>query len=105
MPASEHDNPVNASKTPRLIIVIGVWLIFAPQVPVLLFGLFLTLSNLIAPGHTYSYGDGSSITPKSDGFTFELFKLLLVIALLALYVAIIRKMTVRYLRARIESGT
>jgi hypothetical protein len=92
-----------ASETPRLIVVIGIWLIFGSQVPMLLFGVFLTLSNLFRPGHKYAYGDGSSMTPISDGILLELMKLLVVIALLVLYVAIIRKVTVRYIRARREA--
>jgi cytochrome bd-type quinol oxidase subunit 2 len=90
----------NACESPRLIAVIGMWLIFGSQVPVLLFGLFLTLSNVMAPGHRYVYRNGSSMTSISDGTLLELTKLLVLIGLLVLYVAILRKVTVRYIYAR-----
>lgn len=90
----------NASKNPRPIVVVGIWLIFGPQVPILLFGLFLTLSSLLAPGYTYSYGDGSSLAPINEGVLLELIKLLILTGLLVLYCALIGKVTVRYLHVR-----
>lgn len=90
----------NAASNPRAVVVAGMWLIFAPQVPLLLFGLLATLSNLIAPGHTYRYGDGSSITSVGEGFGIELMKLVLLAGLLALYGAILWNVTSRYVRAR-----
>jgi hypothetical protein len=90
----------NAIKRPRLIAVFGMWLIFGTQLPVVVLAFELTLSNLIAPGHTYRYGDGSQMTPMSDWRTLESFKLLASAALLCLYVTILWKVTARYVRAR-----
>lgn len=90
----------NATEKPRLMVVVGMWLIFGPQVPLLIFDLFASLSSLFRPNHTYSVGDGSSMTIISDGIVPDLVKLLVVIGLLALYGLILRKVTMRYLVAR-----
>jgi hypothetical protein len=60
----------------------------------------LTLFSLIAPGHTHSYGDGWSITLNSDGTVLELVKLLVATGLLALCIAILKKVTGRYIDSR-----
>jgi tellurite resistance protein TehA-like permease len=93
----------NATENPRGIVVIGIWLIFGPQIIPLLFGLFVTFSNLIAPGRSYSYRSGSTMTPISQGVLNDSLNLLLVIGLLSLYAFILWKVTVRYLRARREA--
>jgi hypothetical protein len=91
------------SSKPKFIVVLGMWLIFGPQIPFLLFGLFLTVSNIVAPGHVFHTGNGSSIISSSDSLLAEILHLLIVIAVLALYSAILWKVTARYRKPR-ESG-
>jgi hypothetical protein len=91
-----QSSPVAA---PKLIVVAGVWLIFAPQLPLLVFGLFLTLSNLIAPDASYDVGD-VDMRPISEGAARESLKFLLIIGLLALYGNLLWKVTYRYVDGR-----
>lgn len=90
----------NAAKSTRRLVVIGMWLILGPQLPLLIYGPFLTLSNLFRPGRSDSYGDGSVLTPISDGLAVECLKAGLVIGMLVLCGAILTKVTSRYLKAR-----
>ena len=70
----------------RLIIVLGMWLIFGPQIPLLLFGAYTVVSDLVAPASRSQLG---------NALTF-----LLILALLALYAAILWQVTKHYQESR-----
>ena len=76
------------SKKP-LIIRLGWLFVFGPVVVALLFGLLMTLSNVITPGASYQMGD-STITPvAAEGMGMEWLRLFVVIVLLLLFSAIL----------------
>lgn len=89
----------NAVNNPKRIVLIGMWLLISPQIPVLAFALFLTVSNLVAPGHSFQFR-GGLLTPHRDATPLEILKLIFVVALLAVYIAVLWKVTSRYVRQR-----
>ncbi|HEY8666957.1 MAG TPA: hypothetical protein VIL86_09840 [Tepidisphaeraceae bacterium] len=80
--------PPRHSKKP-LIVFVGWWLAISPFLAALLFGLFITLSNLISPGTTYSLPGDSSLTPHSEGFGMECVKLIVCVILILLFSTIL----------------
>ncbi|HEY8665190.1 MAG TPA: hypothetical protein VIL86_00935 [Tepidisphaeraceae bacterium] len=71
------------------MVFVGWWLAVGPFLAALLFGLFITLSNLLAPGTTYRLPGDSSLTPHSDGFGMECVKLIVCVILIALFSTIL----------------
>ncbi|NJL32226.1 MAG: hypothetical protein HC898_11760 [Phycisphaerales bacterium] len=90
----------NATDNPRLIVVVGMWLIFGPQVPFLVLGLFVTVGNLLVPRNAHAHATGPIIHPVPDGLALELVRVLVLLALLLLYGFILHKVTTRYFNAR-----
>lgn len=73
------------SGRPKLVIVLGMWLILGPQIPFLLFaGTYVTM------------GYGGAITPASDSPLMNGLRLLIILAWLALYATILWRVTKHY---------
>ena len=89
-----------AGNAPRGIVVIGVWLVIGWQVPLLLFGVFVLLSSLLAPGRSYRIGPDSFLTPGSNGAASDIISLVAALGLTTIYVIVLAKITSRYARAR-----
>ena len=96
---------------PRSIVLLGMWLIFGPQIPLLLYYLYLTLSDVIAPARGYlfegastAFHIGDDMIPIYDGLTVTILKLVLAGGLLTLYLAILWKVTSRHIRVRGEAN-
>lgn len=92
------------SKKPRFVAVLGMWLIFGPQVLFLAVSLFMTLSDVVAPGYIYRYGNGSFLVPENSDLGSDLFKLLFYGVILAVYIALLWRTTARYMRVRGSSA-
>ena len=84
------------SGRPKFIVLLGMWLIFGPQIPLLLFLSVLTLLGIITPTRTFSMGDSSTITLISYDQVVEILKLVLILGILIVYCAMLWKVTVRY---------
>jgi hypothetical protein len=84
------------SGRPTFLVLLGMWLIFGLQIPVLLFLAASVLSDIISPGYTYESGSDGTVALVSEGRLVDILKLLLVLGLLALYSAILWKVTARY---------
>ena len=87
-------------RRPRLIVVLGMWLIFAPQVPYLAWGFFLIVSELLALRRAHPDGLGGWLFRPGNDVIGSLLKLFLVGGLAVLYSAILWKATSRYLASR-----
>lgn len=70
------------SGKPKFVAVLGMWLIFGPQISLIVLVLALAASGRI----------------DSDGLVWDLIKIALIIGLLVLYSAILWKVTRRYVR-------
>ena len=100
--AAGHGYRRATSGRPKLIVLLGMWLIFGLQIPILLWCVILTLSNIIAPGRSYEFGDGGIVVTVSEGRLVEILKLILIVGLLTLHCAVLRKVTGRYLAGRAQ---
>lgn len=87
----------NATSKPKLIIVIGMWLIFSPQIPFLVFAFFGILSNIIWPRYLYHQSNDAFVKLVGSGLVTDLIKLAVVSGLVVLYVILLKKVTTRYL--------
>ena len=94
--ASGHAYRNATSGRPKLIVVLGIWLIFGPQVLLLMFFAYYisyyTLNSIIV----HEFGPYSYTQNVSDGWILQILKLLLMLALLVLYVAILWQTTRNY---------
>ncbi|MFA6133437.1 MAG: hypothetical protein WC869_05415 [Phycisphaerae bacterium] len=75
--------------------LVGMWLIFGPPIPYML---FLAYMNLEAMG-VFGPQDGWEHV-QSDGLFWDISKMFLTFALIALDSAILWKMTLRWIRSR-----
>ncbi len=87
----------NAIESPRGFVVAGIWLIFGPQVVMLLAGLFLTIAHLVSPGFRFPMSDSIPYSP-GNGTSTDLIQLLTMIGLLVIYAIILIRVTVGYFR-------
>jgi len=104
-----HGYQQAVSSRPRLITVVGMWLIFGPQVVMLLIGLSVLMSDLFATGRIFLPGQaivvGRSVHVAPDDLVSVALKLVLVVGLLAIYSTILWKVTRRYqARAAADQG-
>ena len=81
------------SGKPRLAVLVAMWMIFGPSGIMILYGVYLSLlaMGVISSHHRHV---------ESTGLLSDLLKLLLIVSLLALYVAILWKITARWVRSR-----
>jgi len=79
---------------PRFFVVLAMWLIFGPQVVTLLFG--ICAISLVRGSDRYGFMGSRQVTFYGN----EVLALLLMLGFLALYSAILWKVTVRWVRAR-----
>jgi hypothetical protein len=82
----------NATDRPSRLTVVAMWLIFGPQLPVLLLGMGVTSSQLFWP-HGEAVVSVGAAAPQSAVFT--LFGLAVCLGLASLYGAILAKVTWR----------
>lgn len=83
-----------AGKPTRFIMVLGMWLIFAPQIPYIIVALSMLVMRVFAP--TRHLVDESLLT--------TLLKCALAVGLLALYIAILTKVTRNYRRYKRQAA-
>ena len=86
------------SSRPKRIVLYGMWLIFGPQIFILLILFFNTLSNILEPGQVYPWGE-----PKSEGRTHDLYGFAVILGFLLIYVIILWKVTSKYFASNTET--
>ncbi|MCG8510749.1 MAG: hypothetical protein MI741_16120 [Rhodospirillales bacterium] len=86
-----------ASERPRFIVVLGLWLIFAPQIPVLALVMPPSLVSLVSNDNSLSLGGGMTVSWSGGNVLLSLLALAVEVGLLVLYVLILSKVTCRYL--------
>jgi hypothetical protein len=85
------------SSKPKFVVVLGLWLLFGPQIPWLILVLIMIVSDIVAPAHVFYFRGGASITYDSDrGAVADVLMLAGILALLAIYGSILWKVTSRY---------
>lgn len=89
---------------PKLIIVLGMWLIFAPQIVVLLFFSLWIGQDMATRGQPVFDGDGWTQT-QGDSLLFNTIRLLLIVGLAVLYAWIIWAVTKRYRTAKPDESS
>ena len=86
------------SARPRAIVVLGMWLIFAPQIPALIFGGSAAIAGLVTQSSIFGIGDGLFAFPRGEGYFVAMLGVIFFGGLAVLYIAILWKVTARYLR-------
>lgn len=83
------------SGRPSKIVLIGIWLIFAPQLVPILIGLFWIIGWMIS---AIAEGSDGQVGYLPDNLVSEFFKLFAIVGLGIVYWLILWKVTARYIR-------